>query len=323
MKILVISGFLGAGKTTFIKTMAENTGREFAILENEYGSAGVDGDRLKSSIPGRQVNIWEMAEGCICCSMKGDFTASVLTIANSVDPEFLVIEPTGVGMLSSIMNSLRQIEYERITLLAPVVIVDGLSFERYSAEYQELCRDQIASASLIVISKMEQASMGEQEALRQKLRRWNPDAQITAEHYSTKDREWWAHLLETGYNGRILESRNQSTEELPDTFSIKDVSLESPEHLILLVNGIVHGEFGEIFRAKGCVRAGDHWFCFDTADSRYMITGAEKGQGEKAVFIGKNIRRQSIRRYFLLSTKTIRKGRDRGYMPMRNRTAIS
>ena len=114
MKILVISGFLGAGKTTFIKALAKHTGREFAILENEYGSVGVDGDSLKDNIPPGKVNIWEMAEGCICCSMKGDFAASVLTIANTVDPEYLVIEPTGVGMLSSIIQSLKEIEYERM-----------------------------------------------------------------------------------------------------------------------------------------------------------------------------------------------------------------
>lgn len=65
MKVLVISGFLGAGKTTFIKTMAEQTGREFAILENEYGSTGIDGDILRNETLPEKVNIWELAEGCI------------------------------------------------------------------------------------------------------------------------------------------------------------------------------------------------------------------------------------------------------------------
>ena len=118
MKILVISGFLGAGKTTFIRELVRRNAGEIAVFENEYGSVGVDGAVLKNSAETGQVNIWEMAEGCICCSMKGDFTASVLTIANTVDPDYLVIEPTGVGMLSNVTESLKRIAYERIQISA-------------------------------------------------------------------------------------------------------------------------------------------------------------------------------------------------------------
>ena len=116
MKILIVSGFLGAGKTTFIKALARCTGKKFAVLENEYGAAGIDGDRLNQSMKNGEVNLWEMTDGCICCSAKGDFATSVLTIANAVDPEYLVVEPTGVGMLGHIVENLQQIEYERISL---------------------------------------------------------------------------------------------------------------------------------------------------------------------------------------------------------------
>ena len=80
MKILIVSGFLGAGKTTFIKALAKHTGKEFAILENEYGAAGIDKDRLETELASGTVNIWEMTEGCICCSAKGDFALFVLSI---------------------------------------------------------------------------------------------------------------------------------------------------------------------------------------------------------------------------------------------------
>ena len=111
---------MGAGKTTFIKALAKHTGKEFAILENEYGAAGIDEDRLRDrSWQSGTVNIWEMTEGCICCSAKGDFALSVLSIANAVDPEYLVIEPTGVGKLGNVMENLKQIEYDRITHFSP------------------------------------------------------------------------------------------------------------------------------------------------------------------------------------------------------------
>lgn len=140
MKILIVSGFLGAGKTTFIKRLARNVDQRFAILENEYGAAGIDGARLGQNRQGTQKNVWEMTEQCICCIGKKDFAASVLTIANVVDPEYLIVEPTGVGSLARIIENLRQIEYERIQLLSPVTIVDVYSYRRYMAEYPSCIR---------------------------------------------------------------------------------------------------------------------------------------------------------------------------------------
>ena len=131
MKILIVSGFLGAGKTTFIKRLARNVDQRFVILENEYGAAGIDGARLGQNQQGTQKNVWEMTEQCICCTGKKDFAASVLTIANVVDPEYLIVEPTGVGSLAQIIENLRQIEYERIQLLSPATIVDVYSYRRY------------------------------------------------------------------------------------------------------------------------------------------------------------------------------------------------
>ena len=131
MKILIVSGFLGAGKTTFIKALAKHTGKDFAILENEYGTAGIDADRLRAEEGQSPVNIWEMTEGCICCSAKGDFSLSVLSIANTIDPEYLVIEPTGVGMLGNVLENVKKIEYQRISILSPVTIADIYSCRRY------------------------------------------------------------------------------------------------------------------------------------------------------------------------------------------------
>ena len=153
MKILIVSGFLGAGKTTFIKALAKHTGKDFAILENEYGTAGIDADRLRAEEGQSPVNIWEMTEGCICCTMKADFASSILTIANTLDPEYLIVEPTGVGMLSNVIQNIRQIEYERITLLRPVTILDANCFDRYMHDYEEIFQDQLKSAGTIIISK--------------------------------------------------------------------------------------------------------------------------------------------------------------------------
>lgn len=299
MKVLVISGFLGAGKTTFIKTMAKRTGLEFAILENEYGSMGIDGDILRNETLPEKINIWEMAEGCICCSMKGDFASAVLTIANTVEPDYLVIEPTGVAMLGEVIRNLRQIEYERITLLAPVTIVDGRSYRRYSREYPEIYRNQISSAHTVFLSKMEDASAEEKEWLRAELEKINADGRVISEHYSSLDREQWLSLLECGWSGERLHVVTGDDKELPDTFSMRDAALESPERLFIFLELLIRGKFGNIFRAKGKIQAGKQSFRFDVADGKYSITGGEQGGEAKAVFIGTGIFRQEIRRWFL------------------------
>lgn len=163
MKILVVSGFLGAGKTTFIRTLAERTKKDFAVMENEYGAVNVDGDLLEQT---KDLNIWELTEGCICCSMQNDFATSILTIANTVDPEYLIVEPTGVGMLSKIIENIQKIEYERITLLEPLTILDGTMYDRCMSEFSEICEDQIQSAGRILVSKMESAAENERCSLK-------------------------------------------------------------------------------------------------------------------------------------------------------------
>ncbi len=300
MKILIVSGFLGAGKTTFIKALAKHTGKEFAILENEYGAAGIDKDRLETELASGTVNIWEMTEGCICCSAKGDFALSVLSIANAVDPEYLVIEPTGVGKLGNIVENLKQIEYDRITLLAPVTVVDIHSYRRYLQEYPELYQDQIAEAGTILVSKTEQASAEEKQQIFSALRAINPTAEIVTDHYSLLPPDQWLHLLEKGRDGSLHHSPSSeasaNSEQLPDSFTLKHVHMRSPESLFLFLEDLIRGHFGNIFRAKGQLPAGNTWLQFDVADSRYCVISCEPAADSEVVFIGTDIHRQPIRR---------------------------
>ena len=308
MKILIVSGFLGAGKTTFIQALAKITGKEFAVLENEYGEVGIDGEILKEGTNG-EINIWEMTEGCICCSMKGDFAASVLTIANTVDPEYLVVEPTGVGVLSSILDNVGQIVYERIALLAPVAIVDGHSYTRYMREYRELYTDQIRAAHTIFVSKYEQASQEEREWLGERLRALNPDATICAEHYSTLPKEAFLQLLRQNFDGSSMEEPSRPVdgreEEMPSTLSFQDARISGIDRLVPMLEAIIRGQYGRIVRAKGVLLVGKEKMRFDVADGRYAITGAEQERETAVVFIGHDLQRQRLRRLLSDGAKRI------------------
>ena len=289
MKVLVISGFLGAGKTTFLKHLAGRTHRDFAVMENEYGQVPVDGERLSQDT--EKLNIWELTEGCICCSRKSDFAASVLTIANTLDPEYLIVEPTGVGMLSSILRQLQQIQYEKIRLLSPVTIVDGRAFRRNLRDYPEIMKDQLRHAGTVLVSKMESGEVPEE--LEEALRVLAPQAELCLEPYRAMPGEFFLSLLRRDPAGR--EIREEAAGEAPESLGLTQISLSSPDRLLLFLNGIVSGVFGDICRSKGCLKAGDGYLRFDTAGTAYRITGCDQPTESRAVFIGRALQRSQLR----------------------------
>ena len=291
MKVLVISGFLGAGKTTFLKELARRTRRDCAVMENEYGEVSVDGDVLREDA--EKLNIWELTEGCICCTRKSDFAASVLTIAGTVDPQYLIVEPTGVGMLSKVLESIQKIRYEKIQILSPVTILDGHSFDRYRREFPEILTDQIRHAGTVVLSKMEGADDEDRAKLSDKIRKINPSAQLCLRPYPEQGDDFFLSLLNRDLSGKPV-SGEASREDLQN-LSLTDVSLASPDRLLLFLNGVVSGVFGNIVRAKGCLKAGDNWLRFDTADRTYSLTGSAPQDESKAVFIGTDLGRSRIR----------------------------
>ena len=305
MRILVVSGFLGAGKTTFIKELARRTREDFSVMENEYGQVGIDGQLLaEKEMPesgeedAGKLNIWELTEGCICCSMKSDFASSILTIANTIDPEYLIVEPTGVGMLSNVMSNIRLIQYERISLLSPITILDGNSFDRYCQEFPDIYRDQIASAGCVLVSKMEGADRQTLEQLEQSIRQINPDAEIFTTHYSANPNSWWESLLSRPADPAQKLPGKAETPDLQN-LGLTEVSLPSGNQLLLFLQGVVAGVFGDICRAKGYLPVGSGeqtaWLRFDVVDHNYSITGIEEMPDSRAVLIGKGLKKNWLR----------------------------
>ena len=275
MKILVVSGFLGAGKTTFIRTLAERTKKDFAVMENEYGAVNVDGDLLEQT---NDLNIWELTEGCICCSMQNDFATSILTIANTVDPEYLIVEPTGVGMLSKIIENIQKIEYERITLLEPLTILDGTMYDRCMSEFSEIC----------------------------------------VSHYTEQGDDWWDSLL-TSYLDKEIPMKEERELDL-ENLGLTEASLQSEQELILFLQGVVSGVFGDICRAKGYLPAGNGWLRFDVTDRTYSVTGIDTMPEAKAIFIGRQLKRNWLRE--VLQKELYVEVSKRAIRPMRKRSAV-
>lgn len=160
MKILIVSGFLGAGKTTFIRHLTDTLPQvDFAIFENEIGGTDLDAKVLRDG--DRSLNVYEMTENCVCCTGKADFLTNLMTILSALDPEVLIVEPTGAARLSALMGAIEGLQYDALELLPPLTLVDAGTFFREKDDFSELRLDQIRHGSVLVLSKSEQLSPGD------------------------------------------------------------------------------------------------------------------------------------------------------------------
>ena len=293
MNILIVSGFLGAGKTTFIKELIHRTNANPVILENEYGDNSIDARELQEQNRGKnKLEILEFMEGCVCCTMKDSFVNSVLTVFSGLNPEYLIIEPTGVGKLSNIINNLKPILHGNITLLNPMVVIAPRSYSRNMCEWEELYKDQVANAKTVVFSKCEHESVEVLEDTKKAIRRINPKAEIISEHYTKMSDDWWRSCLSLSDND--LETSESEGDAIGfSQITINDARLENPSQLILLLEDCLHGELGHIARAKGTIPVGSEFLRFDLADNLYSIADAPESINQ-CVFIGTDLDKIAI-----------------------------
>lgn len=290
MKILIISGFLGAGKTTFIQALAKHTKKEFVILENEYGEVDVDSTVLKNE----NMNIWELTEGCICCSVKADFGLSILTIANTLDPDYLIVEPSGVGMLSNIFKNMKKVEYERIELLAPITLVDYHSFHEYLTTFDAYFKDQIINAGHILLSKGEEAESSDLDNIGKSLRELNPKAEILTDHYEGQPDEWWNSLLTTAWNEeKGIYSIDTESMDM-SSLSFKGISYDHFEDFQSDMGALMRGSFGQIYRVKGFLPINGQWGKLDIVNKIFSLETWEPLEESKIVIIGRNLDQKAL-----------------------------
>ncbi len=156
-KIDIISGFLGAGKTTFIKKMLQEafSGEQVVLIENEFGEIGIDGGFLKDS----GIEIREMNSGCICCSLVGDFGKSLKEVVDTYHPERILIEPSGVGKLSDVIKAVRDVEDQiEAKLNSFTTMVDVTKCRIYSKNFGEFFSNQIEYAGAVILSRTDKAN---------------------------------------------------------------------------------------------------------------------------------------------------------------------
>ena len=177
IKVDIISGFLGAGKTTLIKLLLAEAlkGQQVVLIENEFGEIGIDGGFLKEA----GIAIREMNSGCICCSLVGDFGTALTEVAKQYHPDRIIIEPSGVGKLSDVIHAVERVKDEAgIAINSATTVVDVLKCRMYLKNFGEFFRNQVESAGTVILSRTDTrfATAQKMEEALELLRPLNPDA---------------------------------------------------------------------------------------------------------------------------------------------------
>lgn len=209
-KIDIISGFLGAGKTTLIKKLLEDvfTGEKVVLIENEYGEVGIDGGFLKES----GITITEMNSGCICCSLVGDFTKNMGEVVEKFHPDRIIVEPSGVGKLSDVMASVVEVsETMDVELNGLVTVVNGKKALKQMKAFGEFFNNQVEFATTIVISRTQEMDEAKLEECVKVLQEKNPKAVIITTP--------WEEL-----NGEVILNAVEQRQ------SLKEAIMEEMEH---------------------------------------------------------------------------------------------
>ena len=176
-KIDIISGFLGAGKTTLIKKLLGEAlkGQQVVLIENEFGEIGIDGGFLKDA----GVNITEMNSGCICCSLVGDFGTALKDVITKFNPDRIIIEPSGVGKLSDVIKAVQGVaEDAPIELNSLVTVADANKCKMYMKNFGEFYNNQVESAHTIVLSRTQNMKQDKLEACVAMIREHNKEAAV-------------------------------------------------------------------------------------------------------------------------------------------------
>ena len=198
VKVNVISGFLGAGKTTLIRKLL--TGRlrneKVVLLENEYGEIGIDGGFMKDA----GITVTELNAGCICCTLAGDFQAAVDQLIDTYHPDRILVEPTGVGKLSEILSAVEKAKarHPEIEVGGSATVVDAGKCRMYMKNFGEFFLDQVKSASTVIFSRTQLLDADRVEKSRALIAEAHPDARIITTPWDDMEPDFMLDVIENG-----------------------------------------------------------------------------------------------------------------------------
>ncbi len=320
-KIDIISGFLGAGKTTLIKKLLKESLKDekVVLIENEFGEIGIDGGFLKEA----GIDIKEMNSGCICCTLVGDFGTSLNEVLETYHPERIIIEPSGVGKLSDVMKAVENLETkEEIMLNSRVAVVDAGKCKLYTKNFGEFFINQITYAQTIILSRTQLLSQEKVEKAIAIIREHNPNAKIITtpweeltgqlimeaiESYETLEEQLLKevkheheHHEGCGCGHDHHEHEHHHADEVFGSWGLEGAFHFSKEAIKEKLTELEDEEqFGIVLRAKGMVPSEDgSWTYFDYVPGEMEIRQGNPDYSSKICVIGSMLNEENLKQLF-------------------------
>ena len=337
-KIDIISGFLGAGKTTLIKKLIAEAfqGEKLVLIENEFGEIGIDGGFLKEA----GIQITEMNSGCICCSLVGDFGEALKEVLDKYNPDRVIIEPSGVGKLSDVIKAVKNTG-DSVVINSTATVVDASKCKMYMKNYGEFYNNQIEYAGTVILSRTQNVSEDKLDKCLKMIREKNDEASIITtpwddingknileamekvnslekelidehEHHHHHDGECGCehhhdhehehhhdHDGECGC-GHHHEHGHHHADDVFTSWGVETAHKFTEEELKDILDKLSSDHsFGDVLRAKGIVAADEgEWFHFDLVPEEKEIRRGAADYTGRICVIGSNINEDAIKELF-------------------------
>ncbi|AKN33861.1 cobalamin biosynthesis protein P47K [Clostridium carboxidivorans P7] len=300
INVNIISGFLGAGKTTFLKKILPNMKGKIALIENEFGDIGIDGDLINDKLP-----IKEIYAGCICCSLVKNFKDSIEELALEYKPEHIFIEPSGVGNLSDIIrvcDKISENSNSNIRINHLITIVDVSAFDDYLENFGGFYLDQIRNANIIFLSHIDSIDDEKVEEVISKIKLNNEKAYILKDDWYSYEGEKIIEILDTIEDFQIdLKEEVVSTpaDKVFSTLSIDNPKIFLEKDIDKILASLKSKEYGYILRAKGILELDTKQLVyFDFTPHHFSWEYIKEVKETKVAFIGNQLKKQKILQCF-------------------------
>lgn len=337
-KVNIISGFLGAGKTTLIKKLLKEVyaDEQVVLIENEFGEIGIDGGFLQDA----GVEVTEMNSGCICCSLSGDFTAALQKVLDEFHPDRIIIEPSGVGKLSDVKRAVINTENDELQLCSSCTVVDVMKCAMYQKNFGEFFNNQIEHADALILSRTQHADESKLQESVTLLKKLNEKAPLVTtpwdelegsviakamEHQSDLSRELMEeeeicevcghhhdhehhdhhHHHEEACGCHHHHHHDHDADEVFTSWGNETVRVYDKEELTAIAAALADSEqYGQILRAKGMVKGHDTWYYFDVTPQEYEIREGQPSYTGRYCVIGSKLNEEALASLFDGEKKT-------------------
>ena len=300
IKIDIISGFLGSGKTTLIKKLLNNN-EKIVVLENEFGKIGIDGELIKKD----GLEVIELQNGCICCSIKLNFKNTIEEIIEKINPDRILIEPTGVGLLSEILIMLNNENLKKYLKLNSIItVVDGVNYFDYIENFGEFYEDQIKNANILIISKSQLIDSESLKKLVDSLKLINENSYIIWEDW---DNDIFLNIIKNIENVDNFENDINKINSIDISENMKSISsislipnkIYAKEDIQKIFELLKNKSLGQIIRCKGFVNCKDGLLEFNYVNGKYNINNVNLKTCPKLCIIGTNLNKEELKKIFI------------------------